>query len=229
MKKYILYTINAIGCGVAISVYPKIIELGLGAFSALVISVGFSLLITYFIEWCLLIIPMKSRFMRKIIDPRSIFEGDWIIEIISLPQRPYSYGKIVYNHETKEYDFWGYAFDKNYNKVAQWNSIDLIIDLKRNQIRYYYESHIYSQDKKLTGHGEITFKIKSNRKIIGADGFFVDGGDFPQASDYIVEQFTRANVKKYINKKEIDNSEDIRLLLLKYYKERQQASDKCTP
>jgi phosphate/sulfate permease len=65
----------AVGRGVAVETVEYFTKIGVSAVISLIISVGIAVIVYELLTYSFLEIPYKSLFFRRLIDPRSRFEG----------------------------------------------------------------------------------------------------------------------------------------------------------
>ena len=228
MKEQIKLIILAVGAAIAAKLTQALISQGLtlalsisGAAVASVISVKL-------LELFLLELPMKWQPTRSLLDPKSAFEGAWLLNLANAVHRPYSFGVIAYNSHSSSYTFTGYAFDSKGKIMANWNASNCSIDLKSNEMRYFFVGSLTEgPNEEIEGYGKITFQ-KLGRHFTRGYGFFVDAGIETQKYVAHAEQFSRVNIKKLIGKRQIDSNEDLRKVIEVLLTEKVNVPDKDT-
>ena len=209
MKEQIKLIILAVGAAIAAKLTQSLLSQGLTLALAISGAAVASVISVKLLELFLLELPMKWRPFRRFLDPKSAFEGAWLLNLSNSLDRPYSFCVIYYNSHSSTYAFTGYAFDNEGKIKANWNASSCSIDLKANEMRYFFTGSVAEgPSEEVEGYGKITFQ-KLGRQFTRGYGFFVDAGIETQKYVAHAEQFSRVNLQKLIGKRQIDSDEDL--------------------
>ncbi|HUT56512.1 MAG TPA: hypothetical protein VNA25_01415 [Phycisphaerae bacterium] len=111
MKDYIRIIILAVGAGLAVGLTKYLhqakLQQAIDPLAALGITIVFAVIVMKVLELALIELPMRLHVFRRIIDPKSQFEGSWLLNVDELDERPISFGHISYNVHSGSYDFDG--------------------------------------------------------------------------------------------------------------------------
>jgi hypothetical protein len=218
MKEYIKLICIAIGGSVAVKINALLISKGLNAEHAIILSGIVAVFVYKIIEYIFAELPIRFKWTRKIIDPKSKFEDQWIFQLQNLDGRPYSLISIDYIPEDKSYLISGCGVDPNGNIRSKWNGTDITFHLKANELRYSYESRLVDKNADITsGYGVMKFDQDRKGKLSRGVGFFVDTGSTFFKCNYLIEKVTKDLILKCLGKKDVYTNVDVGNLIRKYH------------
>lgn len=161
-------------------------------------------------------LAFRINWLRKLVDPITLFEGTWLILIEGMTERPYSIGSITYEAKKNSHIFSGDSFDIHGIKKAYWNSIELTFDTQKNLLYYRADSAIGTEN--LQNWGWIYFqRYDFEKKYNRGQGHFVDIGKNAVNHVYYLERLTKEMLEREYEIKEL-NEDNIKILIQKYHK-----------
>lgn len=168
----------------------------------------------------------RMQWLRKQLDPRSRFEGVWIIHVLDFPNRPFAYATINYNADADSYLYQGSAFNEQGMIGASWICPKIDFDLAKNEVRFITEAQLVDTESK----GEIAQSfgyIQFEKKFFGrrlrftrGKGFFVVCGTQSRKAHFILDRLDPNRVLSLIKKREVITHEDIAELVRSIAKEK---------
>ncbi len=177
MKNFLDLLLIAFGSTLAVKGNTFLLSKNIDPFLSIALSAFLAVLIVQLSRYVLIELPLKVKFLRKRLDPRSKLEGAWLIRIDNLDDRPYSFAVVEYNPYSKNYTYYGTGFDQDGKIKATWRSIDFEIDLGKDEIVYLCEAQLADEDGEiLKSFGTATFEKDENDRYTRGKGFFVDFG-----------------------------------------------------
>lgn len=169
----------------------------------------------------LVTLPRKSRIARRLLDPRSKYEGIWIITD-DLAERPYSYATIEYNPTASTYTYYGTSFDLQGKPRATWKSSELVFDHASSEIRFFAEGQLVDPEGEiLKSWGSMNFEKDSiGGSFTRGKGFFVDFGTKFLKSHFYLDRLSEGDIEKLILKRKVRSHFEMGELIRAYHRER---------
>lgn len=159
----------------------------------------------------------RIKFLRKEVDPRSRFEGIWIIRVLSFPERPYGYATIEYSAETDAYAYRGAAFNVKGEFKASWNCPRADVDIARSEIRFVADAQLVDQHGETSrAYGHIQFEknfFGRRRRYSRGKGFFVDFGTQSRKAHFLLDRLSPEMIKNLTGQKRIISHQDMTKLI----------------
>jgi hypothetical protein len=186
---------------------------------SLVISAIAGVILARGVEWLTLELPMNVRILRRIIDPKAQFEGNWLIHVEDDPEKPLCVATIEYNTNTSNYDYHGVAFDKQGNTKATWHSEELYINLDKSQVIHIGEGKLFGNVTEIVKNfGMLDFEKNVKGSFTRGYAFFVDFGTVPVKRYYFLDRIDSLSFSSSIRKSKFATHEDMRVLVNEYNK-----------
>jgi len=206
---------------VAIKANAFLLAASVSPLTSLIFSAGAAVIVRTFLLF-LITEGNRWRFLRCIIDPRSKFEGHWIIRLKEHIERPYAYACIQYNPDSKSYMYRGAGFDIDGNLGSHWLDPEIKFDLKSGKIEYLAEATLTDSDGEiLKNWGHITFeKDTFGNEYTRGQGFFVDFGTVFRKSHFSLDRLYEKDIHELTKLKKIKTHDDMSLLMVKYHLKR---------
>lgn len=218
MREYIKLVCIAIGGSVAVKFNAFLVSKNLDALYSLIISGLFAVIMYKALEYVLTELPLRSKHLRRVVEPLSKFEGEWIFELNNLRDRPYSLVSVGYLREDKVYLISACGVDSSGEIKSKWNSTELLFNMKKNEIVYCYESRIIDDEADVTfGYGVMKLEQDHQGKLSRGAGFFVDTGSEFFKCNYLIERVTDEMLQKCLGKKDLCSNRDVKELIKKYH------------
>jgi hypothetical protein len=163
----------------------------------------------------------RIKFLRKELDPRSRYEGVWLIRVLDFPARPYAYATIDYNAETDAYAYRGAGFNAKGEFKASWNCPQADIDLTRNEVRFVADAQLVDTTGEVSrAYGHIQFEKKFFGRILRysrGKGFFVDFGTQSRKAHFLLDRLDTHTIRKLIGQKQVVSHEDMAKLICAFH------------
>ena len=221
MREYIKLVCIAIGGSIAVKFNAFLLSKNLDALYSLVISGLFAVIMYKILEYILTELPLHNKKLRRVVEPKSKFEGEWIFELKNLKDRPYSLVSVGYIPEDKVYHLSGYGVGSDGNIKSKWNSTELLFNTKKNEIVYCYESRIIDDEADVTsGYGVMKLEQDHKGKLTRGAGFFADTGSKFFKCNYLIEKVTQQTLQACLDKKDLCSNRDVEELIKKYHSSR---------
>jgi hypothetical protein len=193
MNTFISILIAAVATTISVQLNKELLDRGIDRSVSLLVSVSLSVLFFEIMRFTMTILPMRFRVCRRVIDPKSKYEGLYIETFDCLAERPISLGVVEYNSESKQYIYTGCAFDKEGNLKAKWNAFDLIVEPGKNTVAHFFTGEILRQaSEDVRGYGVLDFNTLT--------GYFVDSGTNLERHHFIFRKLKRKDFRKYTGK-----------------------------
>lgn len=212
----------ALGSMIAIKTNTYFIkDLNIDPLISLVLAGGLAIITIQLLDYCVNITCKRISWIRRFIDPRAQFEGQFILRLNNLEERPYSLASVTYNPHSNNYIFSGYAFDADGNPKAFWKSQDINFDLKACEFRFSSDSKFTDpakQGENIKNWGVVSFdKGPFGRRYTHGRGYFVDLGIGLFQATYFFDRITKKNTKELIGKKSIKSTNDMSKFVKAYH------------
>src|ERR1039458_378293 len=118
----------------------------------------------------------KSLILRKILDKRARFEGDWFAETDPGSRMPYGAVSIDYNDENDEYMYSGAAYNDQGALASEWSCESLQFDIPNAKIRFVCTTSIKGDSgAQNESYGWLSFKkvhLRRRMRYSRGNGFF---------------------------------------------------------
>lgn len=222
MSKTLLAFQSAVAAAVAVRTNQYLLTVAkLDPLISILLAGVASIVVAQIVDGLFVMLPKRSRRIRRLLDPRAKFEGTWIItdEVLS---RPYSYATIEYNPTASTYTYYGTAFDLEGQPRATWKSSELIFEHALNEIRFFADSQLAdSEGEMLKSWGCINFEKESfGDNFTRGKGFFVDFGTKFLKSHFYLDRLSKADVERFIKKKKVRSHDEMAELIRAYHNAR---------
>jgi hypothetical protein len=157
----------------------------------------------------------RVQWIRKQLDPRSRFEGVWIIHVLDLPERPISYSTISYNAEANAYSYRGSSYDMQGSLKVSWVCPKIDFDLAKDEVRVLTETQfvdMQAEGEISRSYGYIQFEKRffgRTSRYVRGKGFYADFGTKPRKAHFLLDRLDPKRVKSLINKREVITHQDM--------------------
>lgn len=210
MLKTVIATICiVIASTLAVRLNNYLVSLGVDSTLALLISVAVSTITHKLLEFTLLSLPLRYRWLRHRLDPVSRIEGYWYEEV-DIPENPYSYACIEYDVESGTYNYYGLNYDKTFNLNALFRSTSVEVESKSNVLNFRFQANVKKKDQtKLSGYGRLNFYKDGTENFIRGDGSFidVDVGRQPKERNLLLIRIPNVVVRAKIDTKKLSKDQ----------------------
>lgn len=177
MKNILKLILVGIASTIAIKLNAYLVEQNFNSLFSVILSAVAGSSFVKLSDYFLFEFPMKFPSLRKYVDDNSKYEGIWIHYLYHLKDRPLSIACIEYNQYSKKYRYYGKGLDENGQLKATWESVDLIINLEKDEINYLGQGQLFDeQAETIMSYGQLKFAKGINGKYENGTGFFVDFG-----------------------------------------------------
>lgn len=187
------------------------------AFISLVIAVICALLVYFAVNYILLHLPLRIKFLRKYFLPASRLEGYWY-EQVDKKTNPYSYACIEYEPNSDQFLYYGKNYDTSLNIHATFRSVNVQVKQVENRIYYYFDAQMHSEGKdQVSGYGCFTFYKDGGSNYNRGDGYIIDSCSSDiRKIQMVLSRMEKKDIKSVIGKTKIENDNDIYKLVESY-------------
>jgi hypothetical protein len=154
----------------------------------------------------------NSRFVRKLLDRRARFEGDWFIETDPGSRMPYGAISIDYNADGDVYTYSGAAYDSEGREASEWTCDDVQFNLASSRIKMICRSTIKGLAGEYCAYANISFKkvhLRRRMRFMRGTGYFIVIEKPEMQGGFSVERIDRRFVKRALGVREIATKDDM--------------------
>lgn len=190
MKDFLTYLAVGTGSFVAIQLNEFLPSKGVNAGLSIIISSFTSLIVYYIIEFILVRLPGRIRWVRKKFFPESIFEGYWIQTVNNRNRRFYTIVDIRFYEPKGTYIMRGATYWASGEPYSTWTSTYVGIDPASAELTYLFNAYLINVDNAETirGSGQMRLDDLPMLKLRGGSGYFTDQGIEPIKCAYRFEE-----------------------------------------
>jgi hypothetical protein len=173
-----------------------------------IVAVCFSLVVDEFLIGA----KKHSLFLRKILDKRARFEGDWFVFQDEGSRMPYGAVSIDYNIETDGYTYKGAAYTASGDTGSEWFCDNLQFEIANSRVRFIAQTIVKGEaGAEHVSYGWISFiKVHGRRRMRYArgNGFFQIIGKPEMKGEFRVERLDPCFIEKVLGVPHISTTED---------------------
>ncbi|MDY7095964.1 MAG: hypothetical protein SX243_23565 [Acidobacteriota bacterium] len=221
MRNYITtVAVAAGGASAAAGSRYLIDDLSLSPGSALAVSTLLAILVYRGLEILLVVVPLRWRWARRILDVRARFEGIWISRTDKEGSRYYNYITLSYEPSAEDFSISGISFGNEDEHHSSWAGANIEFDLKKPVVRFFYEASVHEADvEDVLGFASIKFQGASSGSFTSGAGHIVDTGSSSKKYPIVFNRLEAAEMKDLVGMKKVATIDQKQSLLRAYRKQ----------
>lgn len=180
---------------------------------AIIVAAILAAVVALFLEEVINSAKKHSLIVRKILDKRARFEGDWFVETEPGSRMPFGVVSIDYNAETDCFSYSGAAYTQDGKLASEWSCEALQFDIPHSRIRFVCRTSMKGDNgAQHESYGWMAFKrshLRRRLRYMRGDGFFTVIGKPELKGEFSMERLDPKFVKNVLGKHDIDSKDDM--------------------